>query len=278
MTLLEKIRAEGTERITEAEGKIDELSKSIPEILAKIESSKMQVEDLTKGLSELSASASSLTSLANELKSVSLLVELPVPQLTDNTLQYLSIINDLTASIKASEGEVKKLEERRAKVGKDSEILKKIQYDVSRGTFRTFVLQKAVTTFNSILHHISIAIMKDKPIRLDFDGNNVEIMYGDKVYEQMSGGERNRVDIALELTKRKYKSIVTGLSFNLLVMDEVIDGLDSFGISTIFDAVEVSGACDSFLVISHRKDIELDYNRVFKVIKEDNCSRLEIEE
>ena len=92
----------------------------------------------------------------------------------------------------------------------------------------------------------------------------------------MSGGERNRIDIALELTKRKYKSMVTGLEFNMLVMDEVIDGLDAYGISAIFDAVEISGSCDSFLVISHRKDIELDYHRVIKVIKEDNLSRIEV--
>jgi ABC-type bacteriocin/lantibiotic exporter with double-glycine peptidase domain len=73
-----------------------------------------------------------------------------------------------------------------------------------------------------------------------------------------------------------YKSIVSGVKFNLLAMDEVTDGLDSFGISAIFDAVSVSNNVDSFLVISHR-DEAVDYDRRIRVVKENNLSSVVVE-
>ena len=93
----------------------------------------------------------------------------------------------------------------------------------------------------------------------------------------MSSGEKRRLDIAIELTKRKYKSLVTGINFNLLVLDEILDTLDPTGISAIFDAVDVSGACESFMIISHRSDISMDYSQRVRVIKEEGNSRLEVE-
>jgi ABC-type bacteriocin/lantibiotic exporter with double-glycine peptidase domain len=59
-------------------------------------------------------------------------------------------------------------------------------------------------------------------------------------------------------------------------MDEVTDGLDSFGISAIFDAVSVSNNVDSFLVISHR-DEAVDYDRRIRVVKENNLSSVVVE-
>lgn len=275
-TMLDRLRAENSDKIKTAELNIlnikDNLSKLIPEI----ETNKLKVNHANDQIKVYTSEVSTLSKSVEELRRLTILNKKAIPTYVDNTENYRAEIHNLEIQVKELEDKMVELEKSRADLAGELEVLKKINYDVSRGEFRTYVLQKAVKAFNTILSHISIAIMKDAPVVLEFDGNNVEIKYKTKYYEQMSGGERNRIDIALELTKRKYKSMVTGLEFNMLVMDEVIDGLDSFGISAIFDAVEISGSCDSFLVISHRKDIELDYNRVIKVIKEDNLSRIEV--
>jgi DNA repair exonuclease SbcCD ATPase subunit len=157
------------------------------------------------------------------------------------------------------------------------EVAKNISYDISRGEFRAFVLRKVIRKFNELLATVSEALMRDDVVRLEeSDNGDIQIKYKDKKFEQMSGGERCRIDLALELTKRMYKSIVSGVKFNLLAMDEVTDGLDSFGISAIFDAVSVSNNVDSFLVISHR-DEAVDYDRRIRVVKENNLSSVVVE-
>jgi DNA repair exonuclease SbcCD ATPase subunit len=139
------------------------------------------------------------------------------------------------------------------------------------------VLRKVIKKFNDLLGTVSEALMRDDVVKLEETENGgINIKYKEKRFEQMSGGERCRVDIALELTKRMYKSIVSGVRFNLLAMDEVTDGLDAFGISAIFDAVSVSNNVKSFFVISHRDDA-VDYDRRFRVVKKDNMSKLYIE-
>ena len=275
-TLLESLRDKSSERIKKAENSILEIKSLLSSLIPEIETSKIQVDHLNSMISTMSYELTPLMQKVNELQKVANLNKKAVPEFVDNSEHYRTEILSLESKIEGLKEQVAELETSRASISSELDILKKINYDVSRGNFRTYVLQKAVKAFNTILSHISLAIMKDSPEVLEFDGNNVEIKYKTKYYEQMSGGERNRIDIALELTKRKYKSMVTGLEFNMLVMDEVIDGLDAYGISAIFDAVEISGSCDSFLVISHRKDIELDYHRVIKVIKEDNLSRVEV--
>lgn len=157
-------------------------------------------------------------------------------------------------------------------------IRSRMQADITRGSFRNYVLELVVKAFNNILEEVSIPIMKDAPVSLvmDPEGTKLEIYYKDKKYEQMSGGEKTRIDIALELTRRKYDSIVSNVSFNLLVMDEVTDGMDSYGIASIFDAVMMTDNIDTYMVISHRDD-NIDYNTKFRVIKENNISRLEVE-
>ena len=197
-------------------------------------------------------------------------------------VDYLSLIeksesdkSDKLTKINELDGELSAIIERVASIEVESTYNSTIIGDISRGSFRTFLLNKVMQKFNELLAIVSIELMKDKPVVLDFDGNKVEILYDNKVYEQLSSGERKRVDIAIELTVRKYKSLVKGISFNLLVMDETFDSLDKVGINSIFKAVEVSGTCSSFFVVSHRNDIFLNYDRSYTVIKRNGLTTLE---
>lgn len=187
----------------------------------------------------------------------------------------LSDKSDKLSEISELEGEINKKSTLIIDIETNQGLNSTILGDISRGSFRTFLLNKVMDKFNELLAVVSIELMKDKPVILDFDGNKVEILYDNKVYEQLSSGERKRVDISIELTVRKYKSLVKGVSFNLLVMDETFDSLDRVGINSIFKAVEVSGTCSSFIVVSHRNDIFLDYDRKYVVVKRNSLTTLE---
>lgn len=187
----------------------------------------------------------------------------------------LSDKSDRLSEISELEGKISEKSTLITDIETNQDLNSTILGDISRGSFRTFLLNKVMDKFNELLAIVSIELMKDKPVILDFDGNKVEILYDNKVYEQLSSGERKRVDISIELTVRKYKSLVKGVSFNLLVMDETFDSLDRVGINSIFKAVEVSGTCSSFIVVSHRNDIFLDYDRKYTVVKRNGLTTLE---
>lgn len=199
-------------------------------------------------------------------------------EIADRTESLKSRIDEETGRIKELQVSIEEDEKLIPPLESRSKILGDIVKDISRGEFRNFLLERTMNSFNEILRVISQPIMKDGFVEISMsDGSKVEILYKDRLYEQMSSGEKRRLDIAIELTKRKYKSLVTGINFNLLVLDEILDTLDSTGISAIFDAVDVSGACESFMIISHRSDISMDYSQRVRVIKEEGNSRLEVE-
>lgn len=192
----------------------------------------------------------------------------------DNTEYYLNKIKESEDKIQDMKNDLEELQPLYDSKYKESKSISEILYDLSRGQFRTFLLDKTMKNFNHLLSQISLELMKDEPVRLLFNGDKIEILYKDKYYEQMSGGEKKRIDIAMELTVRKYKSLVSGVNFNLLVMDETFDSLDKIGIDSLFNAVEASGTTESFVVISHRENACLNYDRKVVVCKEEGISRI----
>lgn len=194
--------------------------------------------------------------------------------IVDRTESIQKEIDEIESEGESLIKEIDSLKPELDKYKKSSERLSVIVGDISRGQFRTFLLDKTMKNFNNLLSQISKELMVDEPVRLLFDGNRIEIVYKDKFYEQMSGGEKKRIDIALELTVRKYKSLVSGVNFNLLVMDETFDSLDKLGIDSLFNAVEASGTTDSFVVISHREDACLNYDRKIVISKVDGLSKI----
>lgn len=194
--------------------------------------------------------------------------------IVDRTESIQKEIDEIESEGESLIKEIDSLKPELDKYKKSSERLSVIVGDISRGQFRTFLLDKTMKNFNNLLSQISKELMVDEPVRLLFDGNRIEIVYKDKFYEQMSGGEKKRIDIALELTVRKYKSLVSGVNFNLLVMDETFDSLDKLGIDSLFNAVEASGTTDSFVVISHREDACLNYDRKIVISKIDGLSKI----
>lgn len=280
LTVLEKLKETNRLKIEKSEREIEENLEKVNNLeneLAELEVNlNNQLADLnkienenSKIKSELQQTKNMLFSLVNPSKPIEVDWNVRITALEKELSELDKNINTNNQKVEQVKGYIEGYEERLT-------IAKKIVQDVSRGTFRTFLLNKAMGMFNSILNSISLAMMQDSRVYLELDGNNVDIKYKNKRYEQMSGGERKRIDIAIELTKRKYKQLITGVEFDTLVMDEVTDSLDVRGINAIFDAVEVSGACNKFIIISHRADACVDYDRQVTVIKENNISRLEV--
>jgi len=93
-------------------------------------------------------------------------------------------------------------------------------------------------------------------------------------YEQLSSGEKKRIDIAftfsiLDLTNNKC---------NILILDEIFDrSLDAEGCELVMEILNKKGGeVDSLVVISHRDELQEQFNNVINVVRDSHgVSRIE---
>lgn len=91
-------------------------------------------------------------------------------------------------------------------------------------------------------------------------------------YSDLSGGQQQRIDICLAFATHDLVNSTTW--FNLLILDEVFEGLDDEGIETVFDLIRLKAGEDrSVFVITHAPMIDsLNAKSIQVDLNEENCS------
>lgn len=115
--------------------------------------------------------------------------------------------------------------------------------------------------------------------RLDFllDGNNISIIYDGKDYEVLSGGEKQKVDVIVQLAIRDMLCSFLNFSSNILVLDEITDNLDILGCQKMFNLISTKlNDVEAVYIISHHQDdFEIPYDDQINIVKGvDRISRI----
>ena len=105
---------------------------------------------------------------------------------------------------------------------------------------------------------------------IELNGNNIDISFNGKEYEDLSGGERQKVDIVMQLSIRKMLCSYLNISANMLVLDEVFDNLDSVGCQKVIDLItsELSDIDTVFIVSHHASELNIPYDKKIMVVKD----------
>ena len=108
-----------------------------------------------------------------------------------------------------------------------------------------------------------------KELSLSLNGNALDITYCGKQFDGLSGGEKQRVDLILQLAIRDLLTSYLGLNANILVLDEVTDFLDKKSCQAVMRLLEKElNTVESVFIISHHADeLELPVDSEIKVIK-----------
>lgn len=96
-------------------------------------------------------------------------------------------------------------------------------------------------------------------------------------YESLSGGERTRICLALNLALSDVITNTSGKSFRILMLDEVFNGLDEVGKSSVmmlFKGLEVN--YDTIFVIDHATEFKNLFNNAILIEKKNDISKLAI--
>jgi ABC-type Mn2+/Zn2+ transport system ATPase subunit len=122
-------------------------------------------------------------------------------------------------------------------------------------------------------------------VTLEFDAYMNETIRTGKFkqdYNQISGGERCRIDMAILLSFFEISKIISNWSCSILFIDEILDsGVDQSGIeqfiSTLYNIVSEENKELGIYLISHKlTDVQVNWNGVIEIEKKSLFSELKV--
>jgi DNA repair exonuclease SbcCD ATPase subunit len=110
-------------------------------------------------------------------------------------------------------------------------------------------------------------IFETDKISFCLDGNNINISYMGKEYENLSGGEKQKIDLIIQFSIRDMLCNHIGFTSNILILDEVFDGLDMIGCHRVIDLITNLSDIKNVFIVTHRKDLSIPCDKELLVVK-----------
>jgi DNA repair exonuclease SbcCD ATPase subunit len=155
-------------------------------------------------------------------------------------------------------------------------IVKKMD-NLIRRDFRGYLLTNVIEYINKKSKEYCEIVFGTKDLSLTLNGNALDITYCGKVFDGLSGGEKQRVDLILQLAIRDLLTTYLDLNANILVLDEITDFLDKKSCRAVMNLLEkeLQTIESVFIVSHHTEELELPIDSEIKIIKnEDGISEL----
>lgn len=139
---------------------------------------------------------------------------------------------------------------------------------LAKRDFRGYLLTNVIQFINSKSKEYCKDIFETESISFELDRNNILISYDGKPYENLSGGEKQKIDIIIQFAIRDMLCQFSNFSSNILVLDEIFDGLDQIGCQKVVDLISKKLIdIESVFIITHHSDIPISADSTLTVIK-----------
>lgn len=149
-------------------------------------------------------------------------------------------------------------------------IVQKMKTVITRD-FRGYLLSSVIDFINRKAKEYSQEVFDTDKIEFCLDGNNISISYDGKEYENLSGGERQKIDLIIQFSIRDMLCRYLNFSSNILAVDELFDALDSVGCDRIINLISKKlSDVESIYIITHRNDLSIPLDNILTVVKEEN--------
>lgn len=163
--------------------------------------------------------------------------------LEENKSQLTKINNDILYNIQEKD-----------KIQEHIDIVSKMITYVKRD-FRGILLTNVIKYIDGKSKEYSQEIFGTRDLNFALNGNNIETTYLGKQLESLSGGEQQKVDLITQFAIRSMMQEYTGFSSNILVLDEILDNLDTIGCDKVLNFVSTKlSDIESIFIISHHVD------------------------
>ena len=150
------------------------------------------------------------------------------------------------------------------------DIIYKINTLIKRD-FRGYLLSSIIEFISNKVKLYSEEVFGSDNFSFELDGNNILISYDNKEYESLSGGEKQKADVIIQLAIRDMLCNYLNFSSNILVLDEITDSLDIIGSQNILNLIskELSDV-EAIYIISHHSDFAIPWDEEIVIAKDNN--------
>ncbi|MGD1838698.1 MAG: AAA family ATPase [Nitrososphaeraceae archaeon] len=141
------------------------------------------------------------------------------------------------------------------------------------------ILQNINEEFNILFNKWFDILMTEtcSDISIEIDENFTPLVYQNGYQSSMislSGGEKTSVALAYRLSLNSMIKKISGINDSLLILDEPTDG---FSKEQLIHVGKILKELDStqVIIVSHERDLEIFVDKIFKIVKTGNISKLE---
>ena len=185
-------------------------------------------------------------------------------------------IEELQEAVAKNSSRLLLLESTKADLNDHLAVIKKMETLIKRD-FRGYLLENIIKYVDQVAKDYSDIVFGTRELNVYLDGNALDISYCGKMFDNLSGGEKQRVDLILQFAIRKMLTAYLNTSSNMLVLDEITDFLDKQSCKAIMKLIEKELATiESVFVVSHHAaELELPVDSELKINKtEDGISEI----
>lgn len=186
-------------------------------------------------------------------------------------------INDLETSIHQQENLVKITTENKIDLEAHLATVRKMDTLIKRD-FRGFLLENIIKYLDKKAKEFSKIVFNTDQLNVFIEGNNLNITFSNKQFDNLSGGEKQKVDLILQFAIRDLLNNYFNINSNILVLDEITDFLDKQSSDSVMKLLEQElSTIESVFIVSHHNDeLNLPIDTELHIVKDENgISRVE---
>lgn len=283
--------------IQEAESEIQELSDTVEEFQGLINRSQKlidekdecerKVQDAQETYYEQSSTIKAQKSSIIQREQTIKRLEQDISELSENN-PYVDIIAKYAAEKSKCEKDIQETKAGIQSKLEEQECLKFWEQAYSNKGIKSFILDDITPFLNRRVNkylskltsgHIEVKFntqttLKSGEVREKFS-IDISNQDGGQEYSANSGGERKRIDLAINLALQDLVASRSSKRINIAIWDEVFDALDETGIEKVIELLqELSQEKSTILVVSHNQHLQSYFTNVITVVKKDGFSTL----
>jgi len=198
-------------------------------------------------------------------------INLEKNQFIENLRNAENVLHNLTLGVEKLDKEILYNICGKDDVSKHISVINQMNTLVKRD-FRGYLLSNVISFIESKVKEYSLEIFGNDLLAFALNGNNIDISYCGKPFENLSGGEKTRVDLIIQFAIRDMMSRFLNFSCNILLLDECLDFLDATAAEAVLNFIaNYTDDVDSTFIISHHaQELEIPYDSELIVIKNEN--------
>lgn len=260
---------------------LDELTTTLNKYREDYESSIKRIEDKYRAVKEQltlseTSSSSELRKLDSTIQDAELKlyrvetslseIDNQIAQLQNSITLHNEIIRENNEKLKVIDEDILYNIKQKELAQSRLEVISKFDTALKRD-FRGYLLSTVISFIEQRAKYYSKIIFDTTDISFCLEGNNIDISYMNRAYENLSGGEKQKIDLIIQFSIRDMLSKQLGFTSNILVLDEVFDGLDFKGCTKVIDMIASVSDIKNIFIVTHRKDLSIPSDKELIVAK-----------